>query len=174
MGDNSRNDRDEERELSSLVALLSGERRRRAVEALRSFFREGDAVQQSKQKLRGRWRRAAKQRARELGVKPSWLDEAARAAFVFRGTERESLLRKCETSATVIKWSHLTVIARALPAIRRRAVELLCAEAFSVEELRQALVKLRRTSQGVKSDDTSCTATPSGASDKSRPVSSDG
>jgi hypothetical protein len=109
-------------------------------EGIRFLWSVGDAVVALRdQHGSNDWRKTLARCGEGVGMHPSSLDDAARAARAFPLAAREPLLRRFEGSGKPLARSHVIVLARATPAQRATGIDALLFAPMSVSELRVAL-----------------------------------
>ncbi len=126
--------------IQAFVDAIAGEVRKQQFDAIRSFWRIGDAVHALRAESCGRgWLKALEGCAKRLGMHPASLDEARRASAAFPAAAREGLLGRFEQRNASLTPSHVVVLARVPPAARKRGIEILLEKSLSVRELRGEL-----------------------------------
>jgi len=131
--------------VQAFVDTIAGEIRQQQLEAIRSFWRIGDAICALRAERPGRgWSKALEWCAKRLGMHPASLDEARRASEAFPPGVREDLLGRFERHRASLTPSHIVVLARAAPPVRNRGIEISLRMSLSVRELRSALRSKRR------------------------------
>jgi hypothetical protein len=122
------------------IDAIASEVQKQRFEAIRSFWRIGDAICALRAERPGRgWSKALEGCAKRLGMHPASLDEARRASEAFPPAVREELLARFEQRQASLTPSHVVVLARAVPSSRNRGIEILLQKPLSVRELRSEL-----------------------------------
>jgi len=132
--------REEEIRVQHLIDAIASEARKQRFDAIRSFWRIGDAVCALRAECPDKcWLKALDGCAKRLGMHPASLDEARRASEAFPPAVREDLLRRFEEQQASLTPSHVVVLARAVPSARNRGIEILLQKSLSVREVRSKL-----------------------------------
>jgi hypothetical protein len=125
--------------LAEAVATIVRERHVANYESIRALWRTGDCVLHLRRLApRGKWRSLLTRCARQAGVHPASLDDAARAATAYRASERDRLLAIFELSNVSLTRSHVVLLSRLTPWRRPHAIERMLQSPCSVGELRSA------------------------------------